>query len=148
MHNNFWKKCFSVFVALLMIFSNAQNLVYAEGDGSSNSSTGDYNVEIKKAQYWNGTVWSDLTNGTTISNGTRVKIEGSYSVSNLIDKSEDRDIQIPLNTENLNVDNYPSANIVGGLGSYFEIKNNKIFLHLTSQYLQANSNIDGTLNIE
>ena len=148
MHNNFWKKCFSVFVALLMIFSNAQNLVYAEGNVSSNSSTGDYNVEIKKAQYWNGTVWSDLTNGTTISNGTRVKIEGSYSVSNLIDKSKDRDIQIPLNTENLNVDNYPSANIVGGLGSYFEIKNNIIFLHLTSQYLQANSNIEGTLNIE
>lgn len=48
----------------------------------------------------------------------------------------------------MNVDNYPSANIVGGLGSYFEIKNNKIFLHLTSQYLQANSNIEGTLNIE
>lgn len=35
MHNNFWKKCFSVFVALLMIFSNAQNLVYAEGDEHS-----------------------------------------------------------------------------------------------------------------
>lgn len=148
MHNNFWKKCFSVFVALLMIFSNAQNLVYAEGDGSSNSSTEDYKVIIQNAQYWNGTDWVDLTNRTTISNGTRVKIEGLYSVSNLIDESEDRDIQIPLNTENLNVDNYPSANIVGGLGSYFEIKNNKIFLHLTSQYLQANSNIYGTLNIE
>ena len=35
MHNNFWKKCFSVFVALLMIFSNAQNFVYAEGDEHS-----------------------------------------------------------------------------------------------------------------
>ena len=53
MHNNFWKKCFSVFVALLMIFSNAQNLVYAEGDGSSNSSTEDYKVIIQNAQYWN-----------------------------------------------------------------------------------------------
>ena len=148
MHDNFWKKCFSVFVALLMIFSNAQNFVYAEGDGSSNSTTGDYNVEIQKAQYWNGNDWVDLTNGTTISNGTRVKIQGSYSVSNLIDKSEDKDIQIPLNTENLNVDNYPAANIVGGLGSYYEIKNNTIYLHLTSQYLQANSNIEGTLNIE
>lgn len=69
MHNNFWKKCFSVFVALLMIFSNAQNLVYAEGDGSSNSSTEDYKVIIQNAQYWNGTDWVDLTNRTTISNG-------------------------------------------------------------------------------
>lgn len=50
MHNNFWKKCFSVFVALLMIFSNAQNFVYAEGDEHSkplNENASSLSVSLK-----------------------------------------------------------------------------------------------------
>lgn len=64
MHNNFWKKCFSVFVALLMIFSNAQNFVYAEGDDSSVATATVEHVQIKGED---GN-WTDLQPDTPIKN--------------------------------------------------------------------------------
>lgn len=145
MHNNFWKKCFSVFVALLMIFSNAQNLVYAEGDDSSVvKATVDY-VQIKG----DDENWTDLQPDTPIKNGTQLRIVGSYQISNLVDDSKDLDKSIDLlASKYISIPNTDAHEISdSSLGSTWQIQDGKLNLHITQAYIHEHQNITGSFSI-
>ena len=98
MHNNFWKKCFSVFVALLMIFSNAQNLVYAEGDEHSkplneNASSLSVSLNVDGAE-----IKSDETVEVNYSQSLEMNIAWNFANGEYPQSTEDKlTYQIPAN---------------------------------------------------
>ena len=145
MHNNFWKKCFSVFVALLMIFSNAQNFVYAEGDDSSVATATVEHVQIKGED---GN-WTDLQPDTPIKNGTQLRIVGSYQISNLVDDSKDLDKSIDLSASKyISIPNTDVHEISdSSLGSTWQIQDGKLNLHITQAYIHEHQNITGSFSI-
>ena len=147
---NVFKKLFTLVLSILFVITGTiSTTVYAEEDSSIEKDK--ISVSVTTIYYsYDNVHWTVLDEGSTIKNGTLLRFEGKYELSNIRNESAtaDKEFSFPLTPENVSIpDSTAKVTIANSNGSTFEIKEEKINFVITEEYVKTHGDISGGFSI-
>ena len=145
---NVFKKLFTLVLSILFVITGTiSTAVYAEEGRDASASVTSIQYKNDKGD------WVELTENTTIKNGTELKIYGGFTISNLNNGTAtgNREFDIDLSPHNITLNDYNTADIEdpsgSTYGSTYNIRGGIIHITVTEDYINYKSDISGKFNI-